>query len=225
MMLFADRARGIDHRFELSAENQSVVAEICRRLDGIPLAVELAAARVNHLSVKALADQLDDRFQILTGADRTALPHQQTMRATIDWSFDLLTPREQQLYEWLSVFSGGCTLEGAVAVAPQEEAWQDEMLDRLSSLVDKSLLTVDFAGTRPRYRYLESFHTHAAERLVARGETEIASRRHSEASLVVAQELEFVHEFEPNDWSPSSRTRAARSNGRSLPAEPRLPPA
>ena len=202
VMLFADRARGIDHRFEVNAENQSVVAEICRRLDGIPLAIELAAARLNLLSVKALAGQLDDRFQILTGADRAALPHQQTMRATIDWSFDLLAPREQRLYEWLSVFSGGCTLEGAVAVAPREEEWQEEMLDLLSSLVNKSLLTVDFAGTRPRYRYLESFHTHAAERLGARGETEIAARRHAEASLAVAKELEFAHELEPNDVEP-----------------------
>ncbi|HEY6485546.1 MAG TPA: helix-turn-helix domain-containing protein [Candidatus Cybelea sp.] len=202
VVLFADRARGIDHRFEVTAENQSVVAEICRRLDGIPLAIELAAARVNLLSVKALAGQLDDRFQILAGADRTALPHQQTMRAAIDWSFDLLAPREQQLYEWLSVFSGGCTLEGAVAVAPPEEAWRDEMLDLLSSLVDKSLLTVDFAGTRPRYRYLESFHTHAAEKLAARGETAITSRRHAEASLAIAQKLEHTLEFEPNDIEP-----------------------
>ena len=202
VVLFADRARGIDHRFEITAENQSVVAEICRRLDGIPLAIELAAARVNLLSVKALADQLDDRFRILTGTDRTALPHQQAMRATIDWSFDLLAPREQHLYERLSVFSGGCTLEGAVAVAPPEPVWQDEMLDLLSSLVDKSLLTVDFAGTRPRYRYLESFRTHAAEKLAARGETAITARRHAEASLAVAQKLERTYEFEPNDIEP-----------------------
>lgn len=202
VVLFADRARGVDHRFELTAENQSVVAEICRRLDGIPLAIELAAARVNLLSVEAIAGQLDDRFRILTGADRTAPPHQQTMRATIDWSFDLLAPSEQRLYEWLSVFSGGCTLEGAVAVAPREEAWQDEMLDLLSSLVDKSLLAVDFTGTRPRYRYLESFRTHAAEKLGARGETARTARRHAEASLAVARRLELTHEFEPDDVEP-----------------------
>ncbi len=202
VVLFADRARAIDHHFGLTAENQPVVAEICRGLDGIPLAIELAAARVNLLSVKALADQLDDRFRILTGADRTALPHQQTMRATIDWSFDLLTPREKQLYEWLSIFTGGCTLEGAVAVAPPEAAWRDEMLDLLSSLVEKSLLTVEFAGTRPRYRYLESFRTHAYEKLRARGEAAITARRHAEASLAVAQKLERTHEFEPNDIEP-----------------------
>ncbi|MGC2361917.1 MAG: helix-turn-helix domain-containing protein [Candidatus Cybelea sp.] len=199
--LFIDRARAVDHSFTPTAENEPVVGEICRRLDGIPLAIELAAARINLLSVKTLAEQLDDRFRVLAGADRTALARQQTMRATIDWSYELLPPRERELYEWLSVFTGGCTLEGAIAVAPPEPQWEGEMLDLLSSLVDKSLLTVDFSGARPRYRFLESFRQHAYEKLVARG-IEAVARRHALASLAVAQRLERAHDWNPEDVEP-----------------------
>ncbi|HEX4014379.1 MAG TPA: helix-turn-helix domain-containing protein [Candidatus Cybelea sp.] len=202
VVLFADRANCVDHHFGLTSENRAAVLDICRRLDGLPLAIELAAARVNLLSLEALAGQLHDRLRLLAGSDRTALAHHQTMRATIDWSFDLLRPRERQLYEYLSIFSGGCTLDGAIAVAPPEPAWRDEMLDLLSSLAEKSLLTVEFAGTQPRYRYLESFRTHACEKLGARGETAVTARRHAEASLSVAQKLERAHEFDPNDIEP-----------------------
>ena len=153
------------------------------------------------MSVKTLAEQLDDRFRVLAGADRTALARQQTMRATIDWSYELLPPRERELYEWLSVFTGGCTLEGAIAVAPPEPQWEGEMLDLLSSLVDKSLLTVDFSGARPRYRFLESFRQHAYEKLVARG-IEAVARRHAHASLAVAQRLERAHDWNPEDVEP-----------------------
>ena len=119
--LFNDRARAADHRFTLADENAPIVAELCRRLDGIPLAIELAAARVNQLSLNALAQKLDDRFRILTGGDRTALPRQQTMRATIDWSYDLLAAPEQRVFERLSVFAGGCTLAAATAVCGEVE--------------------------------------------------------------------------------------------------------
>jgi predicted ATPase/DNA-binding XRE family transcriptional regulator len=199
--LFTDRARGVDHLFTLTAEEESVVGEICRRLDGIPLAIELAAARINLLPIKSLAERLDDRFRILTGADRTALARQQTMRATIDWSYDLLSPRERELYERLSVFTGGCTLEGAVAVSPPEPQCEGEMLDLLSSLVDKSLLAADFSGNHPRYRLLESFRQHAYEKLVNRG-LEAVARRHAHASLAVAQRLERTHDWNPEDVEP-----------------------
>jgi len=199
--LFADRARAVDHLFALTAQNEPVVGEICRRLDGIPLAIELAAARINLLSVNTLAERLDDHLRILRGADRTALPRQQTMRATIDWSYELLTPRERQLYEWLSVFTGGCTLEDAVAIATPEPQWEREMLDLLSSLVDKSLLTVDFSGTRPRYRFLESFRQHAYEKLATHGIEDVA-RRHAHASLAVALRLERAPDWNPEDVEP-----------------------
>ncbi len=200
--LFTDRARAVDHDFSSTPENEAVVTTICTRLDGIPLAIELAAARINLLSPQALAERLDDRFRILRGANRRTLPHQQTMRATIDWSYDLLLENERRVYEWLSVFTGGCTLEGAVAAAPSENQWQSEMLDVLSSLIDKSLLTVDFSGTRPRYRFLESFRQHAYQKLVERGDRANVSRRHAGASVAVAQRLESTRDLDPDDVEP-----------------------
>jgi predicted ATPase len=107
VVLFDQRARAIDHRFVLSDDNAPIEAQICRQLDGIPLAIELAAARVKILSVQALSTKLEQRLQLLTGGDRTALPRHQTMRALIDWSYDLLSPPEQRLFERLSIFAGG----------------------------------------------------------------------------------------------------------------------
>lgn len=208
--LFADRARAVNHRFAVSEENEPLVSEICRRLGGIPLAIELAAARINFLSIRELAERLDDRLNILAGSDRFALPRQQTMRATIDWSYELLQPDEQRVYEWLSVFAGGCTLEGAIAVAPSEEKWRSGMLELLSSLIDKSLLTVDFSESQTRYRFLESFRRHASERLVARGEAAIVARRHAEASLAVAAALERARDWDLYDIEPElDNARAA----------------
>ncbi|MGC2406034.1 MAG: helix-turn-helix domain-containing protein, partial [Candidatus Cybelea sp.] len=107
--LFSDRARAVDHRFALTDDNGPAVAELCRRLDGIPLAIELAAARVDSLSITTLLERLEARFRVLAGGERTALPRQQTMRATIDWSYDLLSSPEQRVFERLSIFAGGCT--------------------------------------------------------------------------------------------------------------------
>jgi predicted ATPase/transcriptional regulator with XRE-family HTH domain len=189
MVLFTDRARAVDHRFALSDENAPIIAEICRRLDGIPLAIELAAARLNLFSVKSLAEKLDDRFQILTGGERTALPRQQTMRATIDWSYDLLSPQEQRVFERLSVFAGGCELAAASAICAGEETTEADVLGVLSSLVDKSLLVADFNGTEPRYRLLESFREYAREKLVERGGHAMVARRHALAYLELAEQL------------------------------------
>lgn len=196
IVLFADRARGIDHRFALTDENAPVVAELCRRLDGIPLAIELAAARVNQLSPRALVEKLENRFRILTGGERAARARQQTMRATIDWSYDLLSAQEQRVFERLSVFAGGCTLATATTVCVDEEIAEDDVLDLLSSLVDRSLLVVDFEGSEPRYRLLESFRQYASERLAVRGEQEIIAHRHALASLELAERLDhgFYHE-------------------------------
>ncbi|HMF29748.1 MAG TPA: helix-turn-helix domain-containing protein, partial [Candidatus Cybelea sp.] len=208
--LFSDRARAVNHGFALTGATEPVVAEICRRLDGIPLAIELAAARLNVLSLKTVAAMIDDRFRILAGGSRTALPRQQTMHATIDWSYELLQLDERRVYEWLSVFSGGCTLEGAVAVAPSEEKWRSEMLDLLSSLIDKSLLTVDFSGSQTRYRFLESFRRHAAEKLAVRGEAEIVARRHAEVSLAFAAAFERARHWDLYDVEPElDNARAA----------------
>ena len=146
IVLFIDRARAANHRFTLTDENAPIVAVLCRRLDGVPLAMELAAARVSHLSLNALVQKLDDRFEVLTGGDRTALPRQQMMRATIDWSYNLLAAPERRVFERLSVFAGGCTLAAAATVCGGEEAAEVELFNLLSSLVDKSLVVADSRG-------------------------------------------------------------------------------
>jgi predicted ATPase/transcriptional regulator with XRE-family HTH domain len=187
IVLFRDRACAANHHFALTDENAPIAAEICRRLDGIPLAIELAAARVNLLSVKALAKKIDDTFQVLTGGERTALPRQQTMRATIEWSYDLLAAPEQRVFERLAVFAGGCTLAHAVEVCVGEEATEVEVFNLLSSLVDKSLVVADLDGIEPRYRLLESFRQYAREKLAMRGEHGAVARRHAVAYLECAR--------------------------------------
>ncbi len=197
--LFVDRARAVDHRFELSDENAPIVAEVCRRLDGIPLAIELTAARVNLLSLAALARRLDDRFRLLTVGERMALPRQQTMRATIDWSYNLLSKPEQRLFERLSVFVGGCTLAGASAVCADEGASAADVFAALSSLVDKSLVAAELEGDAPRYELCESFREYAREKLDDRGETQAVARRQACLALELAERLELVYESEPDD--------------------------
>ncbi|HVN68424.1 MAG TPA: helix-turn-helix domain-containing protein [Candidatus Binatia bacterium] len=177
--LFADRARAVEHRFEINRENAAAVAELCRRLDGIPLAIELAAARVNLLSVKALTERLDARFRILSGGERTALARHQTMRATIEWSFNLLSEREQRLFERLAIFVGGCTLAGAEAVASDAELAPGDVFDLVSSLTEKSLVVADVEAVRPRYRLLESTRAFASEKLAASDERAELARRHA----------------------------------------------
>ncbi|MGA8099019.1 MAG: helix-turn-helix domain-containing protein, partial [Candidatus Cybelea sp.] len=188
--LFVDRALAADHRFTQTDESAPIVAELCRALDGIPLAIELAAARVNVLSVQALKDRLENRFRILVGGERKALPRQQTMRATIDWSYELLSAREQRVFELLSVFAGGCTLAAAATICKGDEPSQDDVLDVLSSLLDKSLLVVDFDGREPRYRLLESFREYAGEKLAVHAQLEFAMKRHAFVCLALSEQLE-----------------------------------
>jgi predicted ATPase/transcriptional regulator with XRE-family HTH domain len=186
--LFTDRARAVDHHFALNEDTAPVVRELCSHLDGIPLAIELAAARINLLPVKAIAERLGDRFRILTGGERTALPRQQTMRAAIDWSYDLLTEPEQHLFERISVFAGGCTLATATALYVDEDAGKYDILEWLSSLVDKSLVVADFEGTESRYRLLESFRQYAHEKLEERGEEQLIDQRLARVYLSAAQQ-------------------------------------
>ncbi len=213
MVLFTDRGRAADHRFELSDENAPIVAELCRRLDGIPLALELAAARLNVVSVKALAEKLQKRFRMLTGGERTALPRQQTMRATIEWSYNLLSGPEQRVFERLSTFANGCELAAASAVCADEETTEDDMLDVLSSLVDKSLLVADFKDAESRYRLLESFREYAREKLVERGGDATAARRHAHAYLELVEQLNAARDTEA-DLVWNERTRYELDNWR-----------
>ncbi len=190
ILLFVDRAKAADTRFSLNDNNAPIVAEICRHLDGIPLAIELAAARVKVLSIPNLAQRLNERFKILTGGSRTALPRQKTLSALIDWSYDLLTPQEQMLFNRVGIFAGGFSLDAATAVCGGEGLDEIDILDLLSSLTDKSLVVADTAGEQERYRMLESTRAYALDRLSAAGERERLARRHGEYFRHQAQEAD-----------------------------------
>ena len=168
--LFVDRATAVRAGFVLDAANAGAVAQICERLDGVPLAIELAAARVGMLTPLELAQRLDERFRILTGSERGAVERHQTLRAAIDWSYDLLDDRERTVFDRLSVFAGGFTLEAAEAVAAGEGIDPDAVFDLLARLVARSLVESDTEGTEARYRLLETIRQYAQERLEASGD-------------------------------------------------------
>jgi predicted ATPase/class 3 adenylate cyclase/Tfp pilus assembly protein PilF/DNA-binding XRE family transcriptional regulator len=191
--LFLERAQARRPEFALTTTNARAVAQICARLDGMPLAIELAAARVSVLPVEGIAVRLDDRFRLLTSGPRTALPRQQTLRATLDWSYDLLGEGEQRLLDRLAVFAGGCTLAAAEAVCSGEgiEAW--EVLDLLGGLVNKSLVLLEEAGGEAeqepgRYRLLETVRQYGWERLVAAHEAAAVRDRHLAWCLALAEQ-------------------------------------
>ena len=165
--LLVDRARLSDPRFELTDRFAPAAVAICRRLDGIPLAIELAASRTKVLSLEGIATRLDDRFRLLTAGSRTALPRQQTLKATIDWSYELLEPVDQRLLLRVSVFAGGWSLEAAEAVCADDDLDIYEVLDGLVRLVDKSLVVHEADDLDARYRLLESVRQYGAEKLDA----------------------------------------------------------
>ena len=186
--LFAQRALAVAPGFALSDMNAGAVARICRRLDGIPLAIELAAARLTALSVDELARRVDDRFRLLTGGLRTALPRQRTLRALVDWSYDLLSPYERRVLETLAVFSGGFTLEAAEAVCPADASRETTILDAVERLVAKSLVIAEQQQTETHYRLLETIRQYAGEKLGESGEADPARRRHFAFFLDLAKE-------------------------------------
>ena len=188
--LFVDRAAATLPAFALDRSNVRAVVEICRRLDGIPLALELAAARVNVLSANEIAEGLGDRFRLLTGGRRTAVPRQRTLQALIDWSWDLLEDEDRRLLRRVAVFSGGWTLDAAAAVAFGDTADEGRTsagragaaarfaaIDGLGRLVDRSLVVADHEGST-RYRMLETIRQYAADQLAASGETVALRDRH-----------------------------------------------
>lgn len=174
--LFVDRATAAQPAFRLTADNARIVAAICHQLDGIPLALELAAARTRALSVEAIAARLNERFKLLATGDRTVLPRQRTLRALIDWSYDLLAPPERTLFQRLSVFAGGWTLEAAEAVGAGGEIEAADVLDLLARLVEKSLVIADIDGDR--YRMLETVRQYARGKLEEAGGVDAARDRH-----------------------------------------------
>ena len=186
--LFLDRGRSVLPGFELTQENAEAISQICLRLDGIPLAVELAAARVRSLPPHQIATRLDHRFRLLTGGSRTALPRHRTLRAAMDWSFDMLPEAEQILLPRLSAFAGSFSLEAAEAVAAGGPVVGDEMIDLLARLVDKSLLMPEEGSTEARYRMLETIRDYAQERLVEAGDASEVYARHRDWFVALVEQ-------------------------------------
>ena len=186
--LFVDRAAAALPAFAVTNHNAPALAQLCVRLDGIPLALELSAARIRSLSVEEINSKLDNRFRLLTGGSRTALPRQQTLRALIDWSYDLLNDQEKTLLCHLCVFAGGWTLEAAEAVGVGETVEDWEVLDLLTSLVDKSLVVAEAEQGQTRYRLLETVRQYARDRLAESGEAESVWEGHRNHFLAWAEE-------------------------------------
>ena len=188
VQLFVERARMRQSSFVLTDKLAPVVSGICSRLDGLPLAIELAAARIGTLPIEKIAERLDDRFRLLAGGARDVLPRQQTLRAMIDWSFDLLAAREKILFARLSAFAGGFALEAAEAVCTDDAIAQHDVLDLLVGLAEKSL--VGLADDGERYRMLETIGEYARDRLEERGEAAAVRRRHRDYFVALAEESE-----------------------------------
>jgi predicted ATPase/DNA-binding SARP family transcriptional activator len=187
--LFVERAAGHQPDFRLTPDNADAIAHICRRLDGIPLAIELAAARVTVLTVQQIAERLDDRFRLLRSNRRDAFPRQQTLQALMDWSYDLLTAAEQALFRRLAVFAGGWTLEAAEAVCA-DLSEHAETLDLLGRLADKSLIVVKQAAGGARYDFLETVRAYARHRLADPAEAAAAAGAHLAYFLALAERAE-----------------------------------
>jgi predicted ATPase/DNA-binding XRE family transcriptional regulator len=201
--LFAERAEAVDAAFRLTDDIAPVVADVCTRLDGIPLAIELAAARTSLLSVPEIAARLDQRFSVLTTGRRTSIPRQQTLRALIDWSYDLLSESERTLFRTLGVFSGGFSLDSAAAVCGQGR--EDRAFDLLASLVEKSLVHAETIEGTTRYRLLESTRAYAHEQLIANGDLDAAALSHGRAYLALAEQLESEWDATPDvEWKTNA---------------------
>ena len=184
--LFTDRARHARPEFVVTDDNAAVVAEICTRLDGLPLAIELAAARVRALSLTEILESLHDRFRLLTGGARTAVRRQQTLRASVDWSHALLTEPERVLFRRLAAFLGGFDVDAAQTVAGGGDVQRYQVLDQLSLLVDKSLVVADDSRGRTRYRLLETVRQYALEKLGESGEADVVRSRHRDYYTALA---------------------------------------
>jgi predicted ATPase/class 3 adenylate cyclase len=188
--LFIDRAVANDPQFAVTRSNAAAVAQVCHRLDGIPLAIELAAARVKVLAVEQIAVRLNDRFRLLTGGSRTAVPRQQTLRATMDWSFDLLSEEERALLRRLAVFAGGASLEAAEAVCSGNGVDASDILDLLTHLVDKSLVIAETQCGEARFRLLETVRQYGLDKLLTSEELKTMRDRHLDFYLDLAEKAE-----------------------------------
>ncbi len=186
--LFSERAELARPGWRVTSDNADAVVQICRRLDGMPLAIELAAARLRMMPADKIAERLDDRFRLLTGGSRTVLPRQQTLEAAIDWSFELLSDEEKTLFARLAVFMGGFTLEAAEAVCGVDPLDEYAVLDHIGHLVDKSLVQAEEREDGVRYRTLETLRQYARQRLAESNEVEPMRRRHAEHFRALVEE-------------------------------------
>ena len=220
--LLRDRASAVRKDLGIDDHTLSTMVRICRALDGMPLAIELAAARLRTMTIEQLANRLDDRFRLLTSGSRTALPRHKTLRAVVDWSWELLTDAERTVLRRLSVFSGGASLEAAERVCAGDAVEQDEVLELLTSLAEKSLLVTAGDGA-PRYRMLTTIKEYAAERLAEAGESDLARQAHlayfielaetAEPHLRRAEQLEWLATLEADHDNISAAMRAAIAAG------------
>ena len=218
VQLFVERASASVHQFDFGDAVAGDVSAICRRLDGMPLALELAAARVSTLGIQGVLAGLIDRFKLLTAGRRPALPRHRTLRATVDWSHNLLDDQERRLFRRLSVFAAEFAADAAhyVGAPERDDAWHDESwqaIDLLSNLVAKSLLQLDLSGSVPRYRFLETIRFYALEKLADSGEVTPTAKRHAEFFARVAKQAAVDWKQSPTgDWrriyQPPRRTRS-----------------
>jgi predicted ATPase/DNA-binding SARP family transcriptional activator len=214
--LLRDRAGAVRKDLGVDDHTLSTMVRVCRALDGMPLAIELAAARLRTMSIDQLAHRLDDRFRLLTGGSRTALPRHRTLRAVVDWSWELLTDAERMVLRRLSVFSGGASLEAAERVCVGDSVEQDQVLELLTSLAEKSLLVTE-GDDAPRYRMLTTIKEYAADRLAEAGESDLARQAHlayftelaeaAEPHLRRAEQLEWLATLETDHDNISAALR------------------
>jgi predicted ATPase len=207
--LFVTRAQAVELRFSLHARSAAIAGAVCRRLDGIPLAIELAAARTAALGLEEPAARLDDRFRPLSGGHRTALPRHQTLQATLDWSYELLSPIERTVLRRLAIFVGGFTLEAASAVATAAGLGAPEVVDSVTNLAAKSLVAVGPTGAITRYRLLEMTRAYALEKLTQSGELEPVARRHAEYYRDLFEQAEA-------EWETRATVEWVASYGRQI---------
>jgi len=220
--LLRDRAGAVRRNLGVDDHTLSTMARVCRALDGMPLAIELAAARLRTMSIDQLASRLDDRFRLLTSGSRTALPRHKTLRAVVDWSWELLTDAERMVLRRLSVFSGGASLEAAEWVCIDDAVEQDQVLELLTSLAEKSLLVTEVDGA-PRYRMISTIKEYAADRLAEAGESDQARQAHlayfteltetAEPHLRRAEQLEWLATLEADHDNISAAMRGAIAAG------------
>ena len=227
IQLLRDRAGAVRRDLAADARSLSTMVRVCRALDGMPLAIELAAARLRTMSLDQLASRLDDRFRLLTGGSRTALPRHKTLRAMVNWSWELLTDAERMVLRRLSVFSGGASLDAAERVCGREAVEQEQVLELLTALTEKSLLLTDDDGA-PRYRMIGTIKEYAAHRLAESGEADLARQAHlayfteltetAEPYLRRAEQVEWLATLEAEHDNIGSAMRGALAAGEAYPA-------